>query len=156
MRPDPARRHCRWSPSDQLSVESRDGRGQVMWVAGGTLARGMTSERVRCLACARSGVRPAPPSTSPKLPHDINARGEPARHGHSSLPNRAMGCIVSCIAGIFACIGDCVIGIIACIADCLECIIAAITGCITGIFDCICDCLCCGARGSRRPPRAAV
>ena len=34
-----------------------------------------------------------------------------------------MGCIFSCLAGIFACIGDCIMGIIGAIADCLECII---------------------------------
>ncbi|KAI0051300.1 hypothetical protein FA95DRAFT_1512439 [Auriscalpium vulgare] len=59
-------------------------------------------------------------------------------------PSLIMGCIISCIQGIFACIGDAIMCIISAIASVLECIVGAITGLFTGIADCITAILCCG------------
>ncbi|KAJ7262733.1 hypothetical protein B0H12DRAFT_305877 [Mycena haematopus] len=60
-----------------------------------------------------------------------------------------MGCIVSCITGIFQCIGDCIMAIIGMVAGCLECIVAAIASCLAGIA----NCLTCGACRTTFPPR---
>ncbi|KAJ7736758.1 hypothetical protein DFH07DRAFT_842705 [Mycena maculata] len=57
-----------------------------------------------------------------------------------------MGCIISCISGIFQCIGDCIMGIIGMVAGCLECLVAAIASCLAAIA----NCLTCGACRSRR------
>ncbi|KAE9392754.1 hypothetical protein BT96DRAFT_887754 [Gymnopus androsaceus JB14] len=56
-----------------------------------------------------------------------------------------MGCIISCITGIFACIGEAIMAVIGCIAGALECIVAAITSFIVGLVDCL-TCGCCSSR----------
>jgi len=58
-----------------------------------------------------------------------------------SLRSTEMGCIFSCIGGVFRCIGDAIMNLIAMIAGCLECMIGSIAGFIATVVDCLtCGC----------------